>query len=84
MQYPKLLLLIFPENEVEDMKTVIRKTWRELSEAASREQDPEKLLELVEQLNQTLEEQERQWKNQNTAFPVTRPFSTPPTSSAII
>jgi len=40
------------------MKTTVRKTWRELSEAAAREQDPEKLLELVEQLNKALEEQE--------------------------
>src|SRR5437763_16001562 len=28
--------------------------WRVLSEAASREQDPEKLIELVEELNRTL------------------------------
>ena len=40
------------------MKTTVRKSWRELSEAAAREQDPEKLLELVEQLNKALEEQE--------------------------
>jgi len=34
------------------------KDWRELSEAASREQDPKKLLELVEQLDKALEERE--------------------------
>jgi hypothetical protein len=28
--------------------------WRALSEAASREQDPERLIELVEQLNRAL------------------------------
>jgi hypothetical protein len=28
--------------------------WRVLSEAASREQDPEKLIQLVEELNRTL------------------------------
>jgi len=33
-------------------------TWRELSEAAAREQDPDKLLELVEQLNKALEAEE--------------------------
>jgi hypothetical protein len=44
------------------MKTVVRKSWRELSEAAAREQDPEKLLQLVEELNQALEEEENQWK----------------------
>jgi hypothetical protein len=40
------------------MKPVVRKSWRELSEAAAREHDPEKLLELVEQLNRALEEEE--------------------------
>ncbi|HZQ18798.1 MAG TPA: hypothetical protein VFA90_08755 [Terriglobales bacterium] len=34
--------------------------WRELSEAASREQDPEKLMELVEQLNRALLNRELQ------------------------
>jgi hypothetical protein len=36
--------------------------WRELSEAASREQDPKKLLELVEQLDKALEESENTLK----------------------
>jgi hypothetical protein len=52
------------QNEVEDMKTIVRRSWRELSEAAAREQDPEKLLQLVEELNKALEEQENQWKQQ--------------------
>jgi hypothetical protein len=30
------------------------KDWRTLSEAASREQDPEKLMQLVDELNRTL------------------------------
>lgn len=47
------------------MKTVVRKTWRELSEAAAREQDPEKLLELIEELNKALEEQEEQRKKRH-------------------
>lgn len=34
--------------------------WRALSEAASREQDPEKLMELVEQLNRALLYREQQ------------------------
>jgi len=38
------------------------KDWRELSEAASREQDPKKLLELVEQLDKALEERENTLK----------------------
>ncbi len=33
--------------------------WRELSEAASREQDPKKLLELVEELDEALEQREK-------------------------
>ena len=39
------------------------KDWRELSEAASREQDPKKLLELVEQLDKALEERENTLKD---------------------
>lgn len=30
------------------------KDWRTLSEAASREQDPEKLIQIIEELNRTL------------------------------
>jgi hypothetical protein len=36
--------------------------WRALSEAASREQDPQKLMELVEQLNRALLRRELQMK----------------------
>ena len=36
-----------------------QKNWRELSEAASREQDTEKLLDLVQQLNEVLEREEQ-------------------------
>lgn len=32
--------------------------WRELSQAASQEQDPEKLLQLVHELNEVLQKQE--------------------------
>ncbi|HZQ96556.1 MAG TPA: hypothetical protein VFA67_16220 [Candidatus Sulfotelmatobacter sp.] len=35
------------------------KDWRALSEAASREQDPEKLIQLVEELNRALLHRER-------------------------
>jgi hypothetical protein len=41
------------------MSTVLCKDWRELSEAASQEQDPKKLMELVEQLNKVLDQRER-------------------------
>lgn len=33
--------------------------WKELSEAASREQDPQKLLDLVEELDKALEQREK-------------------------
>ena len=39
------------------MRTLVAKDWRELSQAASQEQDPKKFMELIEQLNQALEQQ---------------------------
>ncbi len=36
--------------------------WRALSEAASREQDPERLMQLVEQLNRALLRREMEMK----------------------
>ena len=36
-----------------------QQNWRELSEAASLEQDTEKLLDLVQQLNEVLEHEEQ-------------------------
>lgn len=41
--------------------------WRKLSEAASREQDPERLMELVEQLNSLLLRRELQAKRRPSA-----------------
>jgi hypothetical protein len=41
--------------------------WRELSEAASREHDPERLIQLVEQLNSILLRRELQAKRRPTA-----------------
>lgn len=38
------------------MYTLVAKDWRELSKAASQEQDPKKFMELIEQLNDALEE----------------------------
>jgi hypothetical protein len=37
---------------------LVAKDWRELSEAASQERDPKKLLDLVTQLNAILKERE--------------------------
>ena len=39
-----------------------REDWRALSEAASQEQDPEKLMQLVEQLNHALLRREMEMK----------------------
>ncbi len=41
------------------------KDWKELSEAASREQDPQKLLELVEELDKALEQHENSIKEKS-------------------
>lgn len=49
--------------------------WKELSEAASREQDPEKLIELVEQLNKVLEEKEKTKRGNVTDLPHCNPPS---------
>ena len=37
---------------------LVSKDWRELSEAASKERDPNKLMELIAQLNEALRERE--------------------------
>jgi hypothetical protein len=36
--------------------------WRDLSEAASREQDPDKLMQLIEELNRALLYREREMR----------------------
>ena len=41
--------------------------WKVLSEAVSREHDPQKLLELVERLNRALEERERELKDKHSS-----------------
>ncbi len=51
------------------------KDWRELSEAASREQDPQKLMELIRALNKALERRER--KAQEINHPPDRPETRP-------
>ena len=43
------------------------KDWQALSEAASREQDPEKLIRLVEELNLVLLRREMQMKRRYSA-----------------
>ena len=42
------------------------KDWRALSEAASREQDPEKLVRLVEELNHVLTQRDTREKRYST------------------
>lgn len=38
------------------MTSATRTNWREIAEAAHKEQDPKRLMELIAQLNQALEE----------------------------
>lgn len=52
------------------MSDLESKDWRELSEAASREQDPQKLMELIRALNEALERREREQRNPTQSLPV--------------
>jgi hypothetical protein len=45
-----------------EKRTMTTDPWKELCEAIMREPDPQKLLELVEKLNLTLEERENELK----------------------
>jgi hypothetical protein len=49
------------------MEAVQMTDWRTLSEAASREQDPEKLVKIVEELNRVLLRREIQSKRRFSA-----------------
>jgi hypothetical protein len=51
------------------MSDLESKDWRELSEAASREQDPNKLMELIRALNKALERREREQNNPTQSSP---------------
>ena len=42
------------------MHAIPCRDWREISEAASQEQDPEKLMLLIEELNAALERRQRE------------------------
>jgi hypothetical protein len=44
-----------------------REEWRELCERAAKEQDPEKLMQLIAQINQLLEAKERGLKGSQPA-----------------
>jgi len=48
------------------MKGEVRERWMRLCEEAASEQDPEKLMELVVQINQILEEKERRLLGQGS------------------
>jgi hypothetical protein len=50
--------------------------WKKVSQAAAQEQDPNKLMELVEELNRLLEERENQLKS--GVVPHTREFNSVP------
>lgn len=51
------------------MSDLESKDWRELSEAASRETDPQRLMDLIRALNKALERREREQKNPNQTAP---------------
>ena len=51
------------------MSELESKDWRELSEAASREQDPQKLMELIRALNKAFERREREQENPAQSLP---------------
>lgn len=53
------------------MSDLNKKTWQELSAAASKEKDPHKLMELVKALNDALERREQEEKaKRNSATPL--------------
>jgi len=49
--------------EVRSLKGQTKEIWMQLCERAASEQDPEKLMELVKEINRILEEKERRLKN---------------------
>ena len=64
------------EENVSDLKD---KSWLELCEAASREHDPEKLLELITSLNDVLEQREQREQQEKAQRAVSRPREWPST-----
>jgi hypothetical protein len=57
------------------MSEVLCKDWKELSEAASREKDPQKLLELIEQLNKVLDQRAQDMQKHRPSNQETSPGS---------
>jgi hypothetical protein len=51
------------------MSDLESKDWRELSEAASREKDPQRLMELIRALNKALERREQEERNGSRTAP---------------
>jgi DNA replication initiation complex subunit (GINS family) len=49
------------------MNSSPKKDWKELSQAASQEKDPQKLMELVEELNRALAEREAELKQRRSS-----------------
>jgi hypothetical protein len=54
---------IASRREVHSLKGQKKEIWMQLCERAAGEQDPDKLMELVKEINQLLEEKERRLKN---------------------
>jgi hypothetical protein len=51
------------------MQGLNKERWRELSEQAAVEQDPNKMLDLITEINELLEEKEKRLKAQRKANP---------------
>ena len=65
-------MLSVPVNEVADwrhhsMQGKVKESWMQLCEQAAVEQDPRRLLELVQQINQMLEEKDQRLERERSA-----------------
>ena len=58
MEFGLVAALAFTRTEAHAMKGKTKEHWTQLCELAASEQDPDKLLELVKEINRMLEEKE--------------------------
>lgn len=59
MEFGLVAALAFTRTEADAMKDKTKEHWTQLCELAASEQDPDKLLELVKEINRMLEEKEK-------------------------
>jgi DNA polymerase II large subunit len=69
--------------DLKDKGCLKDKSWRELCEAASREHDPEKLLELITALNDVLEQREKEEKAKRKSALASEQTFGPPTANIV-